>query len=132
MKDIQLPSDKSIGILFSIVFALVSVWFAWRGTLPWQWFAIPAGMFLITAYSVPRILRPLNIAWMALGALLNKIVSPLMLGVIYFLIITPVALFFKIIGRDELKRNFDSNLNTYWVPRTPPGPDAPGSFTNQF
>lgn len=132
MKDLQLPSDKSIGILFSVVFSIVAIWFAWKGSLPWHWFAIPAGLFLLVAYTIPSILRPLNIAWMALGALLNKIVSPVMLGIIYFLVITPVALFFKIIGRDELKRKFDKNLSTYWVSRTPPGPDAPGSFPNQF
>jgi hypothetical protein len=132
MSEIQLPSNRSFGFLFTVVFALISGWFAWKGSAHWWWFASASGTFLLVTLIAPGILKPLNIVWMKFGALLNRIVSPIMLGAIYFIVITPVALFFKVTGRDELKRKFDGALKTYWISRAPPGPDGPSSFPRQF
>lgn len=132
MSEIELPSNRSFGILFTVVFALIAGWFAWAGSTHWWWFASVSGAFLLISFVAPGILKPLNIVWMKFGALLNKIVSPIMLGAIYFIVITPVALFFKVTGRDELKRKYDKALKTYWISREPPGPDGPSSFPRQF
>jgi predicted membrane metal-binding protein len=132
MAALQLPSDKSFGITFTVVFALIAGWLGWRGGAYWQAFAALAALFLAVSLAVPRILRPLNALWMRFGALLNRIVSPIVLGAIYFVVITPVALLFRVIGRDELHRSFDRAVPTYWVTRNPPGPDGPSSFPRQF
>jgi membrane-bound metal-dependent hydrolase YbcI (DUF457 family) len=135
MKDTPLPSDRSFGLTFAAVFGVLTGLAFWRGTLGgdlWKYFLGVALVFLIVALTIPGILRPFNKVWMAFGALLHKIVSPIMLGAIYFVVITPVALFFKVKGRDELRRKYDPAAKTYWITREPPGPDGPSSFPRQF
>ena len=85
---------------------------------------------MILTLLAPQWLRPFNRAWFLLGELLGKIVSPIVLGVIFFLLITPVALVGRLLGRDELRLK-RKPVNSYWVDRTPPGPEA-DSFKNQF
>jgi predicted membrane metal-binding protein len=130
-KPVKMPTDRSFGVTFAVIFALVAAWLYWRG----HRYALPAlgvaGAFALVAATVPRILHPLNVVWMKFGFLLGMIVSPIVLGVIYLLLFVPVGLFFRMTGRDALKRKFDSGLNTYWIDRTPPGPDGK-SFPRQF
>jgi hypothetical protein len=118
--------------LFTVVFGLLAGWSAWRGGSWWPWFAGIAGAFLVVSLVIPRILRPLNWLWMRFGLLLGMIVSPIVMGIIYFVVITPVALFFRIKGRDALSRKYDPALRSYWIHRDPPGPDGPSSFPRQF
>ncbi len=132
MKTPPLPSDRSFGILFTVVFALIAGWMAWRGKTLWPWFAGASAAFLLVSFTFPKALRPLNIVWMKLGLLLGAIVSPIVLGIIYFLVITPVALFFKMTKRDVLNRKYEPSLASYWIDRDPPGPDGPSSFPRQF
>lgn len=132
MKAPPLPSDRSFGVLFTVVFALLAGWLAWRANTLWYWFAGASAAFLLVSYTVPRILRPLNAVWMKFGMLLNAIVSPIILGVIFFIVFTPVALFFKLIKRDVLNRKYEPSLASYWLNRDPPGPDGPSSFPRQF
>jgi hypothetical protein len=128
---IPLPSDRSIGVLFATVAALVGAWMLWRGYR----FAIVAfgiaALFLLAAHAYPRILRPLNIAWMHLGLLLNRVVSPIVMGVIYFGLFTPIATVMRLRGRDVLQRRFDPARDSYWIDRDPPGPDG-SSFPRQY
>jgi len=76
------------------------------------------------------LLTPLNKAWMKLGDLLGKVISPIVLGIIFFVLLAPVALVTRLLGRDELRLKM-SNSSSYWIDRTPPGP-AGDSFKNQF
>lgn len=128
---IALPSDRSIGILFAIVAAGVGAWLTWRDSrFAGVAFAISAA-FLLVGLACPRILRPLNIAWMHLGLLLNRAVSPIVMGVIYFGLFTPIASVMRLRGRDVLQRRFDPARHSYWIVRDPPGPDG-SSFQQQF
>jgi hypothetical protein len=61
---------------------------------------------------------------MHFGLLLNKVVSPVVMGVIFFVIFAPVGIFFRLTGRDALRRSFERDLTTYWIDRKPPGPDG--------
>ena len=79
----------------------------------------------------PKTLAPLNRLWMKLAALLNRVVSPVVMGVIFFGLFTPVAWFMRAIGRDTMRRRFDPELQSYWIERTPPGPDPQG-LPDQF
>ena len=135
MKDIPLPSDRSFGLTFAAVFGILAglgVWRGWMGGTLWWYFLAASLVFLLVSFLAPGILRPLNRVWMAFGAFLHKVVSPIMLGVIYFVVMTPVALFFKLKGRDELRRKYDPAAKSYWIAREPPGPDGPSSFPRQF
>ena len=128
----KLPSERSFGILFTIVSALGAGYSYYRHlpTLLTASFAIAALLILTITFTVPDFLRPLNRAWFTLGLVLGKIVSPIVLGAMFFLVITPVAIVTRIFGRDELRLRKRST-NSYWVRREPPGPQ-PESFKRQF
>lgn len=87
-------------------------------------------VFGLTAWIRPRLLSPLLRRWIQLGEIMGKFFSPIVLGVIFFLLITPAALISRFFGRDELHLN-EVNMKSYWVKRTPPGPSR-NSFKNQF
>ena len=128
---IPLPSDRSFGLLFTVVAVLVGAWMYWRDSrFAGVAFGIGA-LFLLAALAYPRILRPFNIAWMHLGLLLNRVVSPIVMGVIYFGLFTPIATVMRLRGRDVLQRRFDPARESYWIERDPPGPDG-SSFPRQF
>ncbi len=86
------------------------------------------GFFAIVA---PSRLSPLNRAWTRLGLALSRIASPVMLGIIYYLAVTPTGIVMRLAGKDLLKRKIDRTADTYWVDRTPAGPDAE-SLKNQY
>ena len=128
----NLPSNRNFGFLFAGVFALLSAYAAYQGAEPYRVYGwLIAGMIIgLVAIVVPTALTPLNKAWMKLGELMGKVVSPLVLGVIFFVLITPIALLTRLFGRDELRLK-KVNVSSYWIDRVPPGP-AGESFKNQF
>lgn len=126
-----LPSNRSFGLLFMAVFAILGVVLAWRGIRPAPLMFGVSALFGVVTLMRPALLTPLNRAWMALAALLHRIVSPIVLALLYFVVIMPVALVMRATGRDALRRRFDPDAATYWIPRSPPGPSAE-SFRDQF
>lgn len=129
-----LPSNTSFGGLFVIVFLILAAWAGWKGATPWSlgFAAVAGGFGLVTALRASW-LTPLNRAWMALGHLLGRIISPIVLGVMFFGLITPVALVQRLSGRDALRlRAFrDPKVASHWIRRDPVGP-APESFRRQY
>ncbi len=128
---VKLPGDRSFGFTFTVVFALLGGWLWWKQS---RWgipFLGASAGFALLAALLPRVLHPLNVAWMYFGALLNMIVSPIIMGAIYFVVFTPVSLFFKITRRDALNRKFDGAMPSYWLERKPPGPDG-ATLPRQF
>lgn len=110
--------------------ALVGAYASWFG-LGWQiWPWGLAGLLALMALLLPRALAPFNRAWMRFGALLGRIVSPLVMGLIYFLLVTPIAWLARSFGADPMRRRFDPGATSYWIEREPPGPD-PGTMERQ-
>jgi hypothetical protein len=132
MNPSKLPSDRSFGILFTVVSALLAGWFFYKGRTYWDIFAGVSAGFLVLALVLPRVLRPLNFVWMKFGDLLGRIVSPIVLGIIFYGAVTPFALVMKLAKRDALARRFDAGARSYWILRDPPGPNAAESFPRQF
>ena len=128
--EIVLPSNRSFGFLFCIVFLIVAVWpLFFSGGLR-LWAIVVSGLFALAALVAPGVLTPLNRLWMKFGALLHKIVSPIVLAILFFVVITPYGLVMRAFKRDPLRlRTEDSD--TYWVDRSPPGP-KPDSMDKQF
>jgi Saxitoxin biosynthesis operon protein SxtJ len=126
-----LPSNRSFGWTFTAVFVLGGLYSAWRGG-PWLTallvLALGTAAITITRESW---LTPLNRAWMKLGELLGRVVSPVVLGVIFFGVFTPAAAIMRLLGRDAMCRGFDAAARSYWVKRDPPGPPE-DSFRNMF
>ena len=132
--DQTLPSERSFGLLFGAVFALLAGYgWLFKG---WSLFVALALVavalaFVLLGFVAPKVLRPLNWLWFQLGQLLGKVVSPVVLGAIFFLILTPVSLVSRLFGRDELRLKRKASQTSYWLDRAPPGPE-PESFKNQF
>lgn len=126
-----LPSNRSFGILFTVVFALVGAYFWWKSLTGIAWWLAASTLTLLVTLTVPDWLAPFNRAWMKLAELLNRIVSPLVLGLIFYGIFTPIAWGMRLAGRDALRRRFEPESTTYWLKRDPPGPN-PDGLPNQF
>jgi len=130
-KTLKTPTDRSFGLTFAVVFALLTVWLWWNSSR-FAVFALGASAaFGLAALVVPRALHRLNVLWMRFGLLLNAVVSPIVMGVIFFGIFTPVALFFRLKGRDALRRKFEPDVASYWIDRKPPGPEG-STLPRQF
>ena len=88
-------------------------------------------MFAGLAVFLPRVLRPLNLLWFKFGLLLHHIITPVVLGLMFYTVFTPIGLWMRLAGKRPLHLRFDPAARTYWMPRDPPGPAAE-SFKNQF
>jgi large-conductance mechanosensitive channel len=128
----KLPSERSFGLFFTGVFLLAGGYVLYKAvsTILAGALLFVAALFLIITIVSPSLLVPLNRAWFSLGILLGKIVNPLVLGVVFFIVITPVAMVMRLAGRDALRMRKKS-VNSYWIERSPIGPDSQ-SFKNQF
>jgi hypothetical protein len=128
----QLPTNRKFGWFFAAVFAVLGAYAHWRAwaEVATAGLAVLGVLFAAVTLVAPQLLSPLNRLWYGLGLLLGKIVSPIVLGIIFFVLITPISLITRLFGRDELKMKKRS-VDSYWVDRSPPGPPS-GSFTNQY
>jgi predicted membrane metal-binding protein len=124
-------SDRSFGFVFAAVFAIVTFWPLLRGGHPRWWALAVAAVFLVTALAWPRGLHPLNRIWLAFGRLLHRIVSPVVMGAIFFAVITPVGFFMRLAGKDGLGLARRADLSSYWIARTPASP-ASETMKRQF
>ena len=131
MKHSPLPSNRSFGILFTVVFALIGAYLWWKRLAGQDWLFGASAITLLVTLATPALLAPFNRAWMKLAELLNRIVSPLVLGLIFYGMFMPIAWGMRLAGRDALHRRIDPRLKTYWLERDPPGPD-PSGLPNQF
>ena len=127
---IQLPSNRKFGFFFSIIFFIISTYLYYIRIdifTVYTLYIISFSLFIITLVNAD-ILGPLNKLWMGFGMLLGLIISPIIMGVIFFLVFTPLALVFRIIGRDELILRL-KDKPSYWIKRNN---NYSNSFRNQF
>ena len=130
-EDVKSSSNRTFGLVFFVVFAIISVWPVLFGT-PLRWWTAPiSAAFLAVALIVPDWLAPLNRQWTKLGLLMHKVVNPLIMGLLFFVAITPMALVLRLLGKDLLRLKRDPKATSYWIERTPPGPSA-DSMRRQF
>jgi len=130
-EDIKTSSDRSFGIVFTVVFVLVGLWPLTGDNDPRTWSLVLAGALLLVAFVRPRLLAPANRLWTRFGLLLHKISNPLIMGLVFFLTVTPTAIIMRLLGKDPMRRKLDRSAKTYWIDRDPPGP-AGETMTNQF
>ena len=132
-KPTAIPSNQRFGMFFTVIFALLVGYGyfikGWDGALV-SFVAILAILFALLTLTFPTVLAPLNKAWFLLGVLLGKFVSPIVLGIIFFGVLTPIGLITRMFGRDELRLK-KQPVETEWIERTTPSP-AGDMFKNQF
>ncbi len=112
----KIGSNRSFGILFFIVFLLIAIWPVFNGETFRIWSLSLSVIFLILGLLNSKLLSPLNKIWVKFGELLGKIIAPIVMGVVYFIVLTPIGLFMRLLGKDLLNLKF-SNVRTYWIKR---------------
>tara|TARA_B100001540_G_scaffold138699_1_gene123322 strand:+ start:259 stop:636 length:378 start_codon:yes stop_codon:yes gene_type:complete len=123
----KISSNRSFGILFSIVFAAIAFWPLLNLGEIRVWSVIVSSIFLLLGLINSKLLYPLNLIWVKFGELIGKIVAPLVMALIFFIILTPIGIFLRLIGKDLLNIKLNNN-KTYWIKRY----KKPGSMKRQF
>ena len=127
MDDIKVGSNRSFGIVFFTVFLLISLYPLLNSESIRLWSLIVSLIFLVLGILNSNLLTPLNKLWFKFGILLGKIISPLIMGVIFFLVVTPIGFIMRLSGKDLLNLKYN-NHHSYWIEKT--GPKS--KMNNQF
>ncbi len=124
---IKLPSNKNFGIVFFIVFLIISLWPLLSQNEIRIWSLIVSGIFLILGIFNSKLLLPLNKIWFKFGILLGNFIAPIVMGIVYFMVVTPTGLIMKMLGKDllNLKKN---NKSSYWIEKD----NSNNNLKNQF
>lgn len=124
-------SDRSFGLVFAAVFVVIGCWPLIKSGPLRLWALVVAAILLGLALAAPRLLAPLNRLWTQFGLLLGRIVSPIVLFLVYSVAVVPTGLLMRLVGKDPMRRKFDPGAGSYWVSRVPVGkPDR--TMTRQF
>jgi hypothetical protein len=124
-------SDRSFGVVFTVVFLVISLLPLNSGEPVRYWMLGIACLFLLISLIRPALLAVFNRVWTKFGLILGQIVNPVVMAILYYGIITPFGLVMRAAGKDPLSMQLDKSAKTYWVYRDPPGPAA-DSLKNQF
>ena len=114
---IKISSNRSFGIVFFFVFLIISLWPLINENPLRVWSIFVAIIFLILGLMNSKLLTPLNILWFKFGKFLGSIVAPIIMGIVFFVVITPTGLIMKIIGKDLLNNKYNNKNKSYWINR---------------
>ncbi len=115
---IKISSNRNFGLVFFFVFLIVSLWPLINEGSPRYWSIVIAVIFLILGLLNSKLLTPLNKLWFKFGLFLGSIISPIIMGIIFFLVIAPTGLVMKLMGKDLLDKKYDNKKKSYWINRT--------------
>ena len=127
MDDVKLGSNRSFGIVFCIVFLIIAFYPIINGETARIWSIIVSLIFLLLGLINSKLLTPLNKVWFKFGLFLGKIISPLIMGIIFFLVVTPIGILMRILNKDLINLKFNNN-KSYWIEKT----DPKSKMNNQF
>lgn len=129
--EVQAGSERSFGIVFAVVFVILALLPLTSSKPPLYWAFAVAALFIVLALFAPNILAPLNRIWFKFGLLLHRIVSPVIMAVLFYLVITPTGLVMRLFRKDILRLRYDVDAGSYWLKREPAEPET-SSYKNQF
>ena len=124
----NIPTEKSFGVVFSIVFLIVSLYPLINSESFRIWALVVSIIFFLLAFLAPKILVLPNKLWFKFGLLIGSIVAPIVMALVYFVTVLPTGLIMRLLGKDLLKQKLDKNTKSYWIKRSEPM----GSMKNQF
>ncbi len=127
MDDLKISSNRSFGIVFFVVFLIIALYPIINNQEPRLWSLIISLIFLFLGLLNSKFLTPLNKFWFKFGLILGKIISPIIMAIIFFLVVTPIGVIMRIIGKDLLNLKFNKD-KSYWIEKT--GPKS--KMKNQF
>ena len=125
---IKISSNRSFGLVFFIVFLIVALWPLKHDEDIRLWSLVLSIIFFILGILNSQLLTPLNKLWFKFGMFLGLIVSPIVMGIVYFLVVTPIGIFMRLLGKDLLKTSKAKNASTYWIKRI----NKQGTMKKQF
>jgi hypothetical protein len=128
---VPIGSERSFGIVFAVVFLVIALWPVMWWHAPRIWALVLAAIFAGVAFTVPAVLRPLNVLWFRFGLLLHRVVSAIVLAMLFFVTVTPIAFIYRLLRKDPLRLKVERDSSSYWIAREPPGP-PPDTMTKQF
>ena len=127
MDDIKISSNRSFGIVFFVVFLLIALYPLTYSEELRIWSVIISLIFMVLGLINSKILTPLNKLWFRFGIFLGKIISPVIMGIIFFLVVTPIGLVMRLLGKDLLNLRYNKN-KSYWIEKN----DPKSKMKNQF
>jgi hypothetical protein len=124
-------SDRTFGLLFALFFCVLGLSPLRHAGHIRVWWLAASGITLAVALLWPRLLHPANRLWTSLGVLLGRIVNPIVMAILFFLVFTPVGVLMRLLGKDPLRLKQDRQKETYWIPCHPSDPQTE-SMSRQF
>jgi hypothetical protein len=124
-------SDRAFGLVMAAAWSVYGAWPLVGGRLPRWWAIALSAAFVIAAWLAPSVLAPLNQVWTKFGRLLHSVTTPIVMGALFYLAITPMGLLLRASGKDPLRLQREPDSKTYWIHRKPPGP-LPSTLQRQF
>ena len=125
---IKAGTERNFGLVFAAVFVIISLYPLWFGKNIHLWACIIAFIFFFFAIFLPKVLILPNKLWFKLGSFLGAIVSPIIMGMIFFLTVTPTGMIMRLLGKDILNQRMKKSIKSYWIKRK----ENFGSMKNQF
>ena len=128
---VKASSNRSFGWVFTVVFLIIAVWPLFSGGMLRWWSLFIAAAFVLVTIAAPKLLALPNRLWLRFGLLLNRIISPVVLVFLFYVVVTPMGALMRVFGKDSLRLQRDDSDTSYWIKRNPPGP-KPDSLHHQF
>ena len=128
MTKINISSNRNFGLVFFIVFLIISFWPLTNTESIRVWSIIISLIFLILGLLNSKLLTPLNKIWFKFGMILGGVVAPIVMGIIFFSVVTPIGIIMKITGKDLLNKKYNKKKKTYWIKRN----QSMGTMKRQF
>jgi saxitoxin biosynthesis operon SxtJ-like protein len=128
---VQISSERSFGLVVATAFTAAGLLNLRGAGEGWPYWFGAAALFALLALVAPRVLAPLNRIWATFGLLLHRLISPVILAVLFYGCITPIGLLMRLTGKDPLRRRFEREAQSYWIARAPDADDL-ASFNHQF
>lgn len=128
---VKASSNRTFGSVFVAVFLIYAFWPLVFGGVPRWWSLVAALLLALITVATPSLLTVPNRLWLRIGLLMHRVVNVVALAIIFYLVVTPTGLIMRALGKDLLRQRNSDSVESYWLPRDPPGP-APSSMSNQF
>ena len=128
---VKASTNRSFGWVFTAVFLIIAMWPLVSGGMVRWWSLFIAVTFALVTVAAPKLLALPNRLWLRFGLLLNRIISPVALAILFYLVVTPMGALMRVFGKDNLRLRGHASDTSYWIKRDPPGP-RPDSLNHQF
>lgn len=128
---VKASSNRAFGWVFTVVFSIVAAWPLFSGGAFRWWSLGTAAVICLITLTAPGLLALPNRLWLRFGLLLNRIISPAVLAFLFYVVVTPMGVLMRLVGKDAMRARSGASPTTHWIERDPPGP-KPDSLSNQF